>query len=107
MIKLNRTLLAAGAIASALAFGSTAATAGVLDKLSSDKFSSEQLASIKVNIADAIIKAQASQPGTVTQAELKDDNGKLVYQVEFTDNGQEKQVVVDAVNGEVRPAGNS
>ena len=83
----------------ALALASQSAMAGMLwDK---DDFSTEQLATVKVNITDAIAKAKEKQTGTVVKAKLEKEHGKFVYEIEFLDNGKEMEVMVDAVSGKV------
>ncbi len=90
-------LLSIGIISGALALSSGTAMAGMLD----DDVNAKQLETVKVSITDAIAKAKAKQTGTVIKAELEDEDGKLVYEVEFMDNGEEKEMLVDAITGEV------
>jgi uncharacterized membrane protein YkoI len=64
-----------------------------------DYFSTQQLATVKVSMTDAIAQAKTLQSGTVIKAMLEKDNGKLVYEIEFFDNGKEIEVMVNAING--------
>lgn len=90
-------LLTIGIMSGAIALSSNAAMAGMLD----DDMDAKQLETVKVTITDAIAKAKTKQTGTVIKAELEDEDGKLVYEVEFMDNGEEKEMLVDAMTGEV------
>lgn len=64
-------------------------------------FSDEQLATIKVNMNDAITNAKDQQDGTVIGAQLEKEDGKFVYEISFIDKGKEKEVMVDALSGQV------
>lgn len=57
-----------------------------------------------ISLIDAIQKAQAAVPGTVVGAELENERGKAVYQVEIASlnkSGETTEVSVDATNGAV------
>lgn len=95
-----KAFLAMTAAAGALGLASNTAMAGIFD---SDDFSPEQLATIKVTMTEAIAKAEALQKGTVIKAELEDEGGKLMYEVELLDNGKEMEVMIDAVSGNAIP----
>lgn len=95
-----KMLLMATVTVGALALTSQSAMAGMFD---SDDFSKEQLATIKVSMTDAIAKAKAMQSGTVVKAKLEKEDGKLVYEIEFVDNGKEMEVMVDALSGNATP----
>ena len=61
--------------------------------------SAAQTASAKITLEEAINKAQAENKGKVTKAKLEDEEGKLVYAVEFRNGGKEHEVLVDAQTG--------
>lgn len=92
---LNKILTAA-IMASAFTAGS--AQAGIFDK---NDFSAEELAKVKITIVEAISKAQTKQSGTPVEAKLEKEDGKIVYDIEFYENGKEVEMVVDAITGEV------
>lgn len=98
MTKPLKMLLMTTVMVGTLALTSQLAMAGMFD---SDDFSTEQLATVKVSMTDAIAKAKALQSGTVVKAKLEKEDGKLVYEIEFLDNGKEMEVMVDAVSGNV------
>ncbi len=57
-----------------------------------------------ISLTDAIQKAQAAVPGTVVSAELENERGKAVYQVEIASlskSGETTEVSVDATNGAI------
>jgi uncharacterized membrane protein YkoI len=57
-----------------------------------------------ISLTDAIQKVQAAVPGTVVGAELENERGKAVYQVEIASlnkSGETTEVSVDATNGAV------
>lgn len=57
-----------------------------------------------ISLTDAVQKAQAAVPGTVVGAELENERGKAVYQVEIASlnkSGETTEVSVDATNGAV------
>lgn len=57
-----------------------------------------------ISLTDAIQKAQAAVPGTVVSAELENERGKAVYQVEIASmnkSGETTEISVDATNGAV------
>ncbi len=56
----------------------------------------------KVSADDAVKKATAAVPGKAAPAELDDEDGKVVYEVEIIqDDGTEVDVIIDAINGDV------
>ncbi|MFF2652977.1 PepSY domain-containing protein [Streptomyces sp. NPDC058045] len=64
------------------------------------------LKSAKVDIKQAVDTATKSVPGTATSADLDDEHGKAVWEVEVTDTkGTEHEVTVDATTGKVTEAG--
>jgi uncharacterized membrane protein YkoI len=98
MTKPLKTLLMTTVMVGTLALTSQSAMAGMFD---SDDFSTEQLATVKVNITEAIAKAKEKQSGTVISAELEKEDGKFMYEIELLDDGKEMKVMVDAVNGNI------
>lgn len=74
------------------------------EEMHGNKITSEQAAKVKVNIVDAITKAQAVQKGTVIKASLKSHDDKLVYVVKFIDSDKKSVVIVDAITGEAKVA---
>ena len=98
MKKNFETLLMKIIIIGALGITSQPAMAGMF---SSDDFSNEQMATVKVSITDAITKAKAMQTGTVVKAELEKEDDNFVYKIDFLENGKEMKMVVDAVTGNV------
>lgn len=100
MFNAKNTMMAMGAIA-ALSVGVPAvANAGLLgDK--DDEMKTSQVSQVKVSITDAIQKAQAKHSGTIVKAELEDEDGRLVYEIEYLDNDKETEMLVDAMTGEV------
>lgn len=56
----------------------------------------------KVSADDAVKKATTAVPGKAGPAELDEENGKVVYEVEITKaDNTSVDVIVDAVNGDV------
>lgn len=80
-----------------LALTSHSAIAGMLW----NDFNNEQLATIKIDITDAIEKVKEMQTGTVVQAKLEKEDGRLVYCVELLDNEKEVKAMVDAISGSI------
>lgn len=70
-----------------------------------DDFTKEQLASIKVTMADAIAKAQETQHGTPIKVEMENDDNTIVYEIELVNNDKENKVKINAVTGEVISSG--
>lgn len=102
MTKPLKTLLMTTVMVGALTLASQSAMAGMFwDK---DDFSAAQLATVKVNITEAIAKAKEKQTGTVVKAKLEKEDGKFMYEIEFLDNGKEMKVMVDAVSGRATPS---
>ncbi len=93
--KILMTTLAIGTFA----LTTQSATAGMLW----NDFSAQQLATVKVDISDAIAKAEEMQAGKVVCAKLKEYDKKLAYHVKFMNNGKEMTVMVDAITGQVIP----
>lgn len=81
--------------------GSVQAPEGDEDTSEADEAKTlESLATITVD--DAIAAATDSVPGTADTAELENENGSVVYEVEVTaDDGSDTEVKVDAGNGAV------
>lgn len=56
----------------------------------------------KISLAQAeTIARQAAPKATLLKAELDNEDGNVVYEVEFDEGGLERTVVVDAGNGKV------
>ena len=90
--------MALGAI-TALSFGAPfTANAGMLG---GDDISTAQMSQVKVSITDAIQKSLKKHHGTVVSADLENEDGRLVYEIEYLNDGKEMEVLVDAVTGEV------
>lgn len=60
----------------------------------------ESLAQISLEEAQAIALREIPA-GTITERELDDEDGYLVYEIELLQDGQEFEVLVDAGNGSV------
>lgn len=98
MTNILKASLMTAVMVGTLGYTSQFATAGMFY---SDDFSTEQLATIKITMTDAIAQAKATQSGTVTRAKLEEEDGKLVYEIRLLDDGKEMTVMVDAVSGDV------
>lgn len=82
---------------SAIVLGTLAGTIALAD-------SGTALAPSAISLTDAIQKAQAAVPGTVVSAELENERGKAVYEIEIASlgkSGETTEVVVDAINGAI------
>jgi uncharacterized membrane protein YkoI len=55
----------------------------------------------RISFSEAVQKATAEVPGKVVAANLENKNGFLVYAVSITSDGQSKEVIVDAGNGNI------
>ena len=56
----------------------------------------------KISLAQAKKIAQNAAPGArLVEAELENEDGNVVYEVEFKDRGQERKIIVDAGNGKI------
>jgi uncharacterized membrane protein YkoI len=74
------------------------ATAGAALAEDSDELAT---ATAKISLADAVTAAEQHLGGKAASAEIKQEDGKLVFEVDVI-NGQEvKDVVIDAATGEV------
>jgi uncharacterized membrane protein YkoI len=96
MSHFKKTLISAVTVAT-LALSSHVAIAGMLW----NDFNNEQLATIKIDITDAIEKVKKMQTGTVVQAKLEKEDGRLVYGIDLLDNEKEIKVMIDAINGDI------
>lgn len=54
---------------------------------------------LKITITEAIASAKTRQSGIVINAMLEQEDGKLVYEIEFLNDDEEIQVTVDDVIG--------
>ncbi len=59
------------------------------------------LANAKISLAQAVATAEQHAGGRATRAELENENGRLVYGVEVSNNTNTMDVKVDAANGTV------
>jgi uncharacterized membrane protein YkoI len=59
------------------------------------------LAKAKISLAQAIVTAEQHAGGRASRAELENENGRLVYDVEVADNTRTTDVKVDATDGSV------
>lgn len=56
----------------------------------------------KISMSQAQAAAQKVAPkARLVKAELENEDGHVVYEVEFVDNGLERTVIIDAGNGKV------
>ncbi len=93
------------AIIGAIALGSLAATAAVIQQNTS--FDADLLARAAVTPDQARAKALAAVPGgRITEAEIEEENGRLIYSFELAVEGQDgvTDVEIDAITGEVLAA---
>lgn len=98
MFKIRNTMLAISMF-SVLAFGGAYnAQAGIFGD---DEFTPEQMSQVKITIGDAIKKSLVEYPGTITSVDLEDEDGTLVYAIDYLENGEEVEMLVDAITGEV------
>lgn len=73
------------------------------DREDSDDITPKMASSAKLNLNDAIAKAQANTPGQVIAAELEQEDDKLAYSVEILNGGKIHEVMVDAADGKIIP----
>ena len=59
------------------------------------------LAKTGISLVQAVTTAEHHVGGKASRAELENENGRLVYGVEVTDNAKTVDVKIDAVNGTV------
>jgi uncharacterized membrane protein YkoI len=100
MFTLKNKALAIGALAALMLGGAYTANAGMLDG-DKDNMTAAQMSEVKISITDAIQKSVEKHQGTIVKAELENEDGRLVYEVEYLENGEEVEMLVDAVTGEV------
>lgn len=74
------------------------------DREDSDDITPKMVSSAKLNLNDAIAKAQANTSGQVVAAELEQEDGKLAYSVEILSGGKIHEVMVDAADGKIIPS---
>ena len=93
------------AIIGALTAAALAAAAVYAGKNSSDdEIDAATLAKANVALDQAITAAEQHTQGKAVQAELEDENGKLVYEVEVMKGATAMNVKVDATTGAVLSA---
>jgi len=56
---------------------------------------------LELTLEEAEAIALKAVPGSVKNTVLEEENGKYVYEVEISINGKEKEVQVDAINGNI------
>lgn len=54
-----------------------------------------------IDSTEAIAIAQKEFPGTVTNVELDEDDGRYIYEIEIKANGEEAEFEIDAMTGEI------
>jgi len=54
-----------------------------------------------IDASEAIAIAQKEFPGTVTDVELDEDDGRYIYEIEIKANGEEAEFEIDAMTGEI------
>lgn len=54
-----------------------------------------------LDVSEAVAIAQKEFPGTVTEVELDEDDGRLLYEIEIEANGEEAEFEIDAMTGEI------
>ena len=59
------------------------------------------LAKTRISLVQAVTTAEQHVGGRASHAELENENGRLVYDVEVTDNAKTVDVKIDATNGAV------
>lgn len=72
--------------------------AGVASDASED---AKLLSAAKLGIVDAITIAEKIVGGTAYEAELENEDGTIVYEVEVIKDGKEFEVLIDAITGAV------
>lgn len=82
-----------------------AASAGIAlaseDREEADDITPQMVSAAKLNLGDAIAKAQTNTSGQVVAAELEKEDGKLAYSVEILSGGKIHEVMVDAASGAI------
>ncbi|MFB7208393.1 PepSY domain-containing protein [Streptomyces sp. NPDC056255] len=102
---MKRKIVIAAVTAAVLAGGGAATAVAFADDDSNDREVSSSVASdgtARVDVKDAVAAAVEAVPGTVTEAELDDEDGGLVWELDLY--GSDKvwhDVTVDAGNGKV------
>ncbi|MEI3614719.1 PepSY domain-containing protein [Pseudogracilibacillus sp. SO30301A] len=54
-----------------------------------------------IDASEAIAIAQKEFPGTVTDVELDEEDGRYIYEIEIKANGEEAEIEIDAMTGEI------
>ncbi|SEF81595.1 Uncharacterized membrane protein YkoI [Thermomonospora echinospora] len=100
----GRRLLLTGVAAAALVAGGGAALAATADDDPAPKPATGATSApdVRVKIEQAVTAALQAAPGTVVEADLDEENGKPVWQVEVQgQDGTKRELVVDATSGKV------
>lgn len=102
---MKRKIVIAAVTAAVLAGGGAATAVALTDDDSHDRDARSSTASgstARVTVGDAVATAVRTVPGTVTEAELDDENGGLVWEVDVYGSDRAwHDVTVDAGNGKV------
>lgn len=67
----------------------------------SNKIKVEDDPKLIMDMTHAIEIAIQEFPGTVTEAELDEENGRMIYEIEIKSKGQEAEIEIDAQTGEI------
>ena len=95
----KNVMIGGSLILAILLVGSLIVTATFMKFDSSDN--SNALATSTITESQAISIASNAAKGTVTEIELENENGKMVYSVEITEGKTETDVKVDAISGQI------
>ncbi|MFF8915116.1 PepSY domain-containing protein [Streptomyces sp. NPDC015032] len=102
---MKRKIVIAAVTAAVLAGGGAATAVALADDDSRDHGTRSSAASgstARVTVGDAVAAAVGAVPGTVTEAELDDEDGGLVWELDVYGSDQVRHdVTVDAGNGKV------
>ena len=99
MNKKFKTAVISGAMIGALSFAATPAYAGWFDF--DDDLDAEKVATVKIDMVQALQTVQRQSTGRVVSAELEEDDDKLVYEIEIMRGSKIMEVKVDAFTGAI------
>lgn len=94
----HKHVLALGVATVGLALSAPSAMASPFDK---DDFTREDLASVKITMEEAIAKARTAYAGTPIKAKMEHEDRTIVYEIEMLHDDHEKEVLINAVTGEL------